>query len=280
MTTLWHPFAECPHVRANIAASNSCCSSDHCCALPRNTPAGVLSLQFFKLLASGFAASSSITSSSRRSHSHWRNRRRRPWEQCGHQSVGMTRMAISFVLAVLFIAAAMGCAAWATWNIARKAPLAQPLSATVKQAPVVRDVTAAEAIAYICFGAWGRRFIDAANSPEISAEWAYRQFHQAAADGDIPTWAKRGGKPYEPIKREFWISNRIEWFELLKGWSVTRPIGRAIGINPRYVEVMTSRTATEGFFRNQLPEVLRAKSSARKTQAICLKRASITATNC
>ena len=128
----------------------------------------------------------------------------------------------------------------------------------------MRDVTAAEAIAYICFGAWGRRFIDAANSPEISAEWEYRQFHQAAADGDIPTWAKRGGKPYEPIKREFWISNQIEWFELLKGWSVTRPIGRAIGINPRYVEVMTSRTATEGFYRNQLPEVLRAKSSARK----------------
>lgn len=128
-----------------------------------------------------------------------------------------------------------------------------------------RDVSVAEAIAYLCFGAWGRKFYDAAASPDVSGNWEYKQFHQAAADGDVPVWGRVSrADVYEPIANEFWLSNKIEWFALLKGNGETVPDNARDLKEKRYIQLMTSRRATELMFLKQPKEVLRAKSTARK----------------
>lgn len=133
----------------------------------------------------------------------------------------------------------------------------------------VRDVPVVEALAYICFGSWGRRFVDAAKSPDVSANWEYNQFHQAAADGDIPVWGKTSrADVYEPLAKEFWLANKIEWFSLLKGKSETEPNNRNDLKHKRYIQLMTSRRAVELMFLNQPPEVLRAKSIARQLSTL------------
>jgi hypothetical protein len=132
-----------------------------------------------------------------------------------------------------------------------------------REAPVVRDTSVEEAIAYMCFGAWGRRFADAAGSPAVSGSWEYSQFQQAAADGDVKIWGRpSSGRVYEPIPKEFWRENSIEWFSLLKGEANTEPLGRVreTGSILRYGSLMTSRSDTERLFNAQSAETLRAKS--------------------
>ena len=129
---------------------------------------------------------------------------------------------------------------------------------------VVRDVSVDEAIAYICFGAWGRKFFDAANSPEVSGSREFNQFQQAAADGEVPVWGRLSkARLFEPIDKEFWRKNRIEWFGSLKGEPHTEQIERH-GTQPRYIDLMTSRAETERLFRSQPPELQRAKSIWRR----------------
>jgi hypothetical protein len=133
-----------------------------------------------------------------------------------------------------------------------------------KPPTVIRDVSVHDAIAYICFGARGRRFFDAASAPEISADREFKQFQQAAADGDVPVWGRTSkAHVFAPIDKEFWRKNRIEWFGLLKGEPYTEPIERG-GDPPRYIDLMTSRAETERLFRSQPPGVLQAKSIWRR----------------
>jgi hypothetical protein len=126
-----------------------------------------------------------------------------------------------------------------------------------------RDVSVGEAIAYLCFCEWGRRFVDAAASPDVSGNLEHTQFQQAAADGDVRIWGRpSAGRVYEPIPKEYWRENRIEWFSLLKGEPDTEPLGRAKETGPlqRYNSLMTSRSDTERLFQAQSAEMLRAKS--------------------
>jgi hypothetical protein len=128
-----------------------------------------------------------------------------------------------------------------------------------------RDTSAGEAIAYLAFGSWGKKFADAAGSPDVSGSWEYKQFHQAVADGAIPMWGRKGRSGvYEPILTDYWRKNHLDWFELLKGGSKTEPISKRDDQQVRYSETMTSRAATERYFQKQPAELLRAKSSARQ----------------
>jgi hypothetical protein len=111
-------------------------------------------------------------------------------------------------------------------------------------APENRDVTVGEAIAYLCFGEWGKRFLDAAQSSAHDANSKLAEFLQSAADGEIPIWGKKKtGGVYEPIPREFWFKNQIEWFGLLKDAALSESsIGNQ---GERYFFLMTSRAAME-----------------------------------
>lgn len=131
--------------------------------------------------------------------------------------------------------------------------------------PFTRDVSVGEAIAYLAFGSWGRTFTEAASSHDVSGEWEYKQFKQAAADGDIPVWGRSGKfRVFEPIPKEFWRKNHFDWFNLLRGDCGTEPIAKGNHTEVRYSETMTSKAATELYFGKQPLELLRAKSSARK----------------
>jgi hypothetical protein len=110
--------------------------------------------------------------------------------------------------------------------------------------PVNRDVTVGEAIAYLCFGEWGKRFSDAAQSSAHDANSKLGEFLQSAADGQIPVWGKKKTEGvYEPIPKEFWFKNRIEWFGLLKDAAFSESSRGAQG--ERYFFLMTSRAAVE-----------------------------------
>jgi hypothetical protein len=131
--------------------------------------------------------------------------------------------------------------------------------------PPTRDVSIGEAIAYLAFGSWGRTFTEAASSHDVNGEWEYKQFQQAAADGDIPVWGRTGkSRVFEIIPKEFWRQNHFDWFNLLRGDSGTEPIAKRDYNEVRYSETMTSKAATELLFKKQPPELLRAKSSARQ----------------
>ena len=107
-----------------------------------------------------------------------------------------------------------------------------------------RDVGAGEAVAYLCFGEWGKRFFDAAESTATSGAAEYDQFLQGAADGIIPMWGKKEmHRVYEPIPKEFWFKNRIDWFSLLRGDAHSESSTRSH--SDRYLSLMTSRAALE-----------------------------------
>jgi hypothetical protein len=111
-----------------------------------------------------------------------------------------------------------------------------------------RDVNLSEAVAYVCFREWGKTFGEAAgSSPAVEAATAYDKSLQAAADGKIPIWGKR--EPYgvhEPIPREYWFTNRFEWFDLLKGKPSSEPSKGAFK-GDSYSSLMTSKEAVASY---------------------------------
>jgi hypothetical protein len=110
-----------------------------------------------------------------------------------------------------------------------------------------RDVGVSEAIAYNCYRQWGRSFFSAAASAEINGAGAYDEFLQAIADGRIPAWGKKQDHGvFEPIPKEFWFNNRIEWFGLLKDKPSTEPSVSSKG--DVYSSLMTSRDAVEKYW--------------------------------
>jgi hypothetical protein len=128
----------------------------------------------------------------------------------------------------------------------------------------LRNVGVAEAVSQLAYGAWGHSFYDAALSHEVDVEWASRQFHQAAADGQVSIWGKPGSRHlYEPIDSSFWFKNTIDWFSLLHGKPHTEPTNPR-ELRDKYFHLMTNRAQVERLFRNQPPELIRAKSLARQ----------------
>lgn len=128
-----------------------------------------------------------------------------------------------------------------------------------------RDIGVGDAIAYMAFGMWGHTFEEAASSHDIDVAWAQRQFHQAAADGDVAVWGRPSdARLYTPIGKEYWLENKIEWFSLLKSSPHTEPANPRDLSQQRYIDLMTSRSDAEWLFNTQSPEVLRSKSVARR----------------
>ena len=62
-----------------------------------------------------------------------------------------------------------------------------------------RDVGIGEAIAFMCLGKWGSKFMEAVGAMGVDATANYNSLLQAAADGTIPVWGKRPNNGvYEP----------------------------------------------------------------------------------
>lgn len=90
-----------------------------------------------------------------------------------------------------------------------------------------RDVGIGEAIAFMCLGKWGSKFMEAVGAMGVDATANYNSLLQAAADGTIPVWGKRQNYGvYEPIAKEFWFENDFEWFSLLRGDGIRNPRNR------------------------------------------------------
>lgn len=107
----------------------------------------------------------------------------------------------------------------------------------------VRDVGVDDAIAFLCFRDWGKRFLDAAGSGKFGSE--YDMFLQAAADGLVPIWGKRENwDVHQPIPRDYWYHNRIDWFSLLKGDAKSESSTQTFQ-GGRYLSLMTSKAAVE-----------------------------------
>jgi hypothetical protein len=131
--------------------------------------------------------------------------------------------------------------------------------------PDQRDVAVDEANAYLCFGTWGRSFFDAAASSEVDANWELKQFQQAAADGHVPVWGRQSrGRLYEPIQKEYWLKCRIDWFSLLRAQPQTEPYYSNDTTQPRYTDLMTSRTATERLLATQPAATTKVKLATRQ----------------
>jgi hypothetical protein len=80
-----------------------------------------------------------------------------------------------------------------------------------------RDVGIGEAVGYICFREWGNKFLAATGSEHASGAKEYDELLQAFADGVVPVWGKRNNYGvHEPIPKEYWFSNRVDWFSLLR----------------------------------------------------------------
>ena len=128
-------------------------------------------------------------------------------------------------------------------RISHAPPDAQPISPTA-----TRDISLSDAIAYLCFGQWGKSFLDAAGSSEVDGAAEYDHFLQAAADGAIPIWGRREScSVYEPIPNDYWFQNRIEWFSLLKGNPESESSRHTLS-GDRYLSLMTSRALVERYF--------------------------------
>jgi hypothetical protein len=113
-----------------------------------------------------------------------------------------------------------------------------------------RDVSVGEAISYVCFRHWGRRFVDAAGDRTADVNASLTAFCQAAADDRITIWGKTtSGAVFEKIPADFWRKNQIEWFGLLRREPATESTDPAVhhGLAPsiRYSDLMTSRTQVE-----------------------------------
>jgi hypothetical protein len=108
-----------------------------------------------------------------------------------------------------------------------------------------RDIGLSEAVAYVCFREWGKRFIDAAGTSSVDAANGYDVFLQAAADGEIPIWGKKESwGVHQPIPKDFWFQNRIDWMDLLRGEGCSESSQHAFS-GDKYASMMTSKTAVE-----------------------------------
>ena len=112
-----------------------------------------------------------------------------------------------------------------------------------------RDVGIGEAIAFMCLGKWGSKFMEAVGAMGVDATANYNSLLQAAADGTIPVWGKRQNYGvYEPIAKEFWFENDFEWFSLLRGDGHSQS-KKSTFQGDRYLSLMTSRAAVESLKR-------------------------------
>jgi hypothetical protein len=110
-----------------------------------------------------------------------------------------------------------------------------------------RDVGIGEAIGYICFREWGRNFLAATGSEHASAAKEYDELLQAFADGVVPAWGKRYNYGvHEPIPKEFWFNNRIDWFSLLR--DDPRVERNSTSKGETYTSLMTSRADIERYW--------------------------------
>lgn len=109
-----------------------------------------------------------------------------------------------------------------------------------------RDVGVSEAVAYVSFREWGKRFIDAAGSSDVDAVASLREFQQAALDGDVSIWGKHPpSEIFDLIQAGFWSRHQIEWFGLLKGNPTTEPTISASDGGNAPESLMTSRQQVE-----------------------------------
>jgi hypothetical protein len=70
-------------------------------------------------------------------------------------------------------------------------------------------------------------------------------FLQAAADGLVPIWGKRENwAVHQPIPRDYWYQNRIDWFSLLKGDAKSESSTHTFQ-GDHYLSLMTSKAAVE-----------------------------------
>lgn len=153
--------------------------------------------------------------------------------------------------------ALVGCGLYLFWQTGKhkaatpevNAPVIREAHAPAVKNPV-RDVAVSEAIAYLVVQEWEKSFLDVAK--DINAAKLYDDFLQAAADGTVPVWGKKTNHGvYEPIPREFWYENRIEWFGLLKKSAHTESSKHSFK-GDSYQALMTSRAAVESLVPEEI----------------------------
>jgi hypothetical protein len=111
-----------------------------------------------------------------------------------------------------------------------------------------RDAGIGEAVGYICFREWGQNFLAAAGSQFASGAKEYDELLQACADGHVLIWGKRNNYGvHEPIPKEFWFKNRIDWFSLLRNEPTTEHASTSFN-GDSYSALMTSRAAVERYW--------------------------------
>jgi hypothetical protein len=112
---------------------------------------------------------------------------------------------------------------------------------------LARDAGIGDAIGYICFREWGHNFLAATGSEHASGGKEYDELLQAFADGVVPVWGKRNSYGvHEPIPKEYWFINRIDWFSLLRNEPSTERNATSTG--DAYTSLVTSRAAVEGYW--------------------------------
>jgi hypothetical protein len=117
-----------------------------------------------------------------------------------------------------------------------------------REFPAERDVGIGEAVGYICFREWGHNFKACAGSTHVSGGKEYDDLLQSFADGKIPVWGKRENYGvHEPISKEYWFNNRIDWFSLLRDEPNTEPTSAAFK-GDSYSSLMTSRATVERYW--------------------------------
>jgi|GEM_PF-5627232 len=107
-----------------------------------------------------------------------------------------------------------------------------------------RNTTVSAAIGYAASRNWGTTTYDATIS---GAEMApiVRALEQASHDKELRIWGQRRREgPFELIEPDFWLSNQIEWFSLLRGDAHTEPLNNATG-RAVYEHLMVSRAEIE-----------------------------------
>jgi hypothetical protein len=127
--------------------------------------------------------------------------------------------------------------AWDLFKLVRGGPSSGVLA---------RDVGVGEAIAYIHFREWGRRFWDAAGSPHVNSSIELNSFLEAAVEGAITVWGQTTtGGHYVSIPTSFWRGSAINWASLLRDEPVTETTTPGVASQTNYTGLMTSRAQVQ-----------------------------------
>lgn len=143
---------------------------------------------------------------------------------------------------------AVARAGWAL-SESRRSPVVEAKAKAPSR--IKRDVKIAEAIAYLGSGEWGRSFLDVMGAKDVDGVSVYEKFNQAALDGDITIWGRKGYQGlYEPLPKDYWKEWQVAYMSLLGEQADVEKIVH----NPsgwHHHDLMTSKMQIEALYRDE-----------------------------